>query len=427
MRFKVEFELGGKKEKKSGGGSFETSSYFLGLSSVSPSRLRNYIEAYKISEVVRSCVDKINLAAKGIPWYLYRRAGKTSVIVENHPLVNVLRRPSKRLSWPKFIERALGFYLISGNRYIWKRVGSFGNYGELEVLPSDRVEIKSDSLGEPISYGLLRGGRRVSIPPDDILHSKMFNPGDDIYGLSPIASVASQIDISRFATEWSLKLLEKGARPGAVAFIPGTLTEEQRNEIKAQWKQQFQGPNAAETGGLLIIETGEGAVRPGDLKLMSYAPKELELAGSEKIITRKVCSVFHVPSELLGDLENKTYSNQKEARKALYQEAMLPHLDELREELNYWLIPSFKETEGGDGKAGDLFFGYDASDIDALAVDTDLLWERAGKAVDRGILTRNQALEIMGYGKSDDPAMDVPTVPAVVVPISAIAGAGEEE
>ena len=77
--------------------------------------------------------------------------------------------------------------------------------------------------------------------------------------------------------------------------------------------------------------------------------------------------------------------------------------------------------------AGDLFFGYDASDIDALAVDTDLLWERAGKAVDRGILTRNQALEIMGYGKSDDPAMDVPTVPAVVVPISAIAGAGEEE
>lgn len=419
MKIKMELELGGKKEKKAGIVQYEGGAYFLGLPSVSSQRIRDYIEAYKISEVVRACVDKINLAAKGVPWYLYRRTGEKVVEVESHPLLNLLRRPSKGLSWSKFLERALGFYLLSGNRYLRKYVGSFRQYGELEILASQRVQIKPNALGEVASYQYLRGSRWETIPAEEVLHSKMFNPGNDLVGLSPITTVASQIDISKFATEWSIKLLQNEARPGAVAFIPGTLTEEQRDEVKKQWEKQFKGPENA--GGLLILEGGTGSTRPGDLKLMSYAPKELELAGSERIITRKICSVYHVPSELLGDSENKTYSNQKEARKALYQEAMLPHLDEFRDDLNGWVIPAFDESE-------DLFFGYDASDIDALAVDIESLWERVGMAVDRGILTRNQALELYGYGKSEDPAMDVPTVPATVLPISAIAGGegGEE-
>ncbi len=418
MRFKVEFELGGKREKKSDLVQYSEGAYYLGLPSVSPARIRDYVEAYKVSEVVRSCVDKINLAAKGIPWYLYERVGKETREIEAHTLVDIMRRPSKACpSWPKFLERALGFYLISGNRYMRRYIGSFRRYGELEILASQKVRIKQNSLGEPTAYEHLRGGHWETIPLEEVLHSKMFDPADGPYGLSPIATIASQVDISRFATEWSLRLLQNDARPGAVAFVPGALTEEQRDEIKKQWKQEFRGSENA--GGLLIIETGIGAVRPGDLKLMSYAPKELELAGSEKIIIRKVCSVYQVPPELLGDSENKTYSNQKEARKALYQEATLPHLDGLRDELNSWLVPMFEDT-------GDMFFGYDASDIDALAADTDALWERAGRAVDRGILVRNQALEVMGYGRSEEPGMDTPTVQATVLPLGAISG-GEEE
>ena len=413
MKFEFKVELGGKRGKKSDLVQYDGGTYFLGLPSVSPARLRNYIEAYKLSEVVRACIDKINLAAKGIPWYLYKRVGKEIQEVESHTLVDIQRRPSKNYSWPKFLERALGFYLISGNRYMRKSIGSLGRYGELEVLASNKVQIKKDALGEPAAYEYLQNSRWVTIPAEEILHSKMFNPADDLYGLSPITTVASQIDISRFATEWSLKLLQNDARPGAVAFIPGALTQEQRDEIKEQWKRDIRG--SENTGGLLIIETGEGARRPGDLKLLSYAPKELELAGSEKIITRKVCSVYHVPPECLGDPENKTYANQKEARKALYQEATLPHLDELRDGLNGWLVPMFEDAK-------DMFFGYDASDIDALAADTDMLWERAGKAVDRGIIHRNEARQLYGYGKSNEPGMDTPTVPATVVPLGSVAG-----
>lgn len=423
MKFEMKFEFGRRPEKtiqkKTDFIQYQGGNYFLGLASTSPYRLRDYVEAYKISEVVRTCIDKINLAAKSVPWYLYQQKGKEVVEVGTHPLLNVLKRPSKGLRWPKFLEQALGFYLISGNRYIRKYVGSFRQHAELEVLMPQKVYIKTDRVGDVAAYEYYKRGIKLPpIPPEEILHSKMFNPGDDLYGLSPITTIAGQIDISRLATEWTIKLLEKDARPSAIAFIPGNLSEEQRQSIQQQWKQDYAGPD--NVGGLLILEGGAGSNRPGDLKLTQLGPRELELSGSDPIITRKICSVYHVPSELLGDAQNKTYSNQKEARKALYQEATLPLLDELFSDLNDWLVPDFEGAE-------DMFFAYDDSDIDALAADADQVWERAGKAVDRGIIHRNEAREVYGYGKSNEPGMDKPTVPGNVMPIDVIAGGGIEE
>lgn len=423
MKFEMKFEFGrqAKKaaEKKSDFIQYQDGNYFFGLASASATRIHSYIEAYKISEVVRACIDKINLAAKSVPWYLYQRKGEKVVEVEKHPLVDVLKRPSKGLRWPKFLEQALGYYLISGNRYIRKYLGSFRRYAELEVLMPQKVYIKTNQAGEVAAYEYYKRGVKLPpIPPEEILHSKMFNPGDDLYGLSPITTIAAQVDIARFAAEWTIKLLQKDARPSAIAFIPGNLTQEQRDSIKEQWKNDYAGPENA--GGLLILEGGAGSNRPGDLKLTQLGPRELELSGSDPIITRKICSVYHVPSELLGDAQNKTYSNQKEARKALYQEATLPHLDELFSDLNDWLVPDFEGAE-------DMFFAYDDSDIDALAADINEVWERSGKAVDRGILTRNQALELYGYGKSSEPGMDKPTVPGMLMPIDVVAGGGGEE
>jgi hypothetical protein len=91
MRFKVELELGRRRERKSESGPYTGGATFLGPRSLSATRLRSYVEAYRISEVVRSCVDKINLAAKGIPWYLYQRRGKETVEIESHPLLTLLR------------------------------------------------------------------------------------------------------------------------------------------------------------------------------------------------------------------------------------------------------------------------------------------------------------------------------------------------
>jgi hypothetical protein len=74
-----------------------------------------------------------------------------------------------------------------------------------------------------------------------------------------------------------------------------------------------------------------------------------------------------------------------------------------------------------------MFLDYDTSEIEALGDDKDKLWERIGKAVDRGIITRNQALEALKYGKAKEKAADVLTVSGMVMPLDSITGTGIDE
>ncbi len=81
----------------------------------------------------------------------------------------------------------------------------------------------------------------------------------------------------------------------------------------------------------------------------------------------------------------------------------------LRDELNSWLLPKFD--------AKDMFLDFDTSEVDALSEDMEKIWERAGRAVDRGIITRNEAREMMKYGRRPEPAADILTINANVIPL----------
>jgi hypothetical protein len=150
----------------------------------------------------------------------------------------------------------------------------------------------------------------------------------------------------------------------------------------------------------------------GGWKWQSFAitPKEMEFLNSKKITMREICAAYKVPPELLGDNENKTYSNIKEARKALYQEAALPLLGKFKSALNRELVPMFD-------KSG-VYLDYDVSGIDALSEDLDSLWERVLSAKREGTITRGEAREEMGYGEL--PGEDVLTegIAVVSTPVS---------
>ncbi len=181
----------------------------------------------------------------------------------------------------------------------------------------------------------------------------------------------------------------------------GGLTKEQKEALKEQLKSDYGG--VLNAGKWLVLEADMDAER------FQSALKDLDTTPLEKLVLRKVCSIFKVPSELLGDSENKTYSNQKEARKSLYQETVLPILDLFRDEFNNWIVPDFDETKS-------LFLDYDTSDIEALSEDLDKLWDRAVKAIG-GVpfLDRNEARDMLKYGSK--PGLDIVTIPINQIPV----------
>ena len=107
---------------------------------------------------------------------------------------------------------------------------------------------------------------------------------------------------------------------------------------------------------------------------------------------REICAAYKVAPELFGDSENKTYSNVKEARKALYQEAVIPLLGKFKNAFNEQIVPHFDDS-------GAIFLDYDVSGIDALSEDLNALWTRVLAAKGAGTITRDEAREEIGYGE----------------------------
>ena len=116
-----------------------------------------------------------------------------------------------------------------------------------------------------------------------------------------------------------------------------------------------------------------------------------------------------VAPELIGDNSSKTYSNYGEARKALYQETVLPLMDYLKDAFNNWLVPLWGEN---------LYLDYDKDGIEALQEDQDKLYNRMFGAVDRGIITRNEAREMFGFETLKVPEADRLYIPFSLTPIN---------
>lgn len=365
---------------------------------------------YQNCSTLYACVKQIVDAAGGIPWQLFKKPiSRTSKKekIEEHVLLDRMRRPNPQDGGSAFIKNTLAFYLIAGNSYVIRIGPERGEPRELYYMRPDRVKVLPGTRLEPIrGYRYDVGGQSQTFNFNQILHLKMFHPLNDWYGLSPIEVAAKEIDISNMVKEWNMKLLQNDCRPPGAFATDISLTPEQRADLKEQMKEDIQGYK--NVGKPLLLE--------GGLKWESFAitPKDMDHFNSDKMTSRKICSVYNVAPELIGDSENKTYSNYKEARKALYMETILPLMDYLRDEFNNWLTPAF-----GD----DLWLEYNKDAIEAIREELNAVYERQAKAWWRTINERRASTGDDDIGK----AGDVVLIPANMIPLMDIMANIEEE
>jgi len=110
--------------------------------------------------------------------------------------------------------------------------------------------------------------------------------------------------------------------------------------------------------------------------------------GLKKMNRVEICAVFNVPPEIVGDGQNKTYSNYQEARASFYQETVLPFTGHFIDKLNADLVPLF-----GDN----LLLAIDRDKVEALRENADSKYKRVLEAVKEGVLTPDEAREELGY------------------------------
>lgn len=334
-------------------------------------------EGYIKNVVGYKCVSMLARSASSVKLMIYDK--KTNKKIENHPLELLLNNPNPTQNGYEFFESLYSYKLLSGNTYIQAILldkNIFKNPKELFILRPDRMTIIIDNNSSiPYAYKYKVNSNEKIFYVDkitgnaEILHIKNFNPINDWYGLSPIEAASYSIDQHNEASKWNQSMLQNGARPSGALIVKGNgddsafLTDEQFTRLKKQLNEEFAGTENA--GKPLLLEGGLEWME------MSLSPSEMNFLEMKNSCARDIALAFGVPSQLLGIPGDNTYSNLMEARLSMWEETIIPMIDNVVDALNKWLVPMFDDN---------IALYYDKDKITALYSRQESYWNKIANA-----------------------------------------------
>lgn len=352
-------------------------------------------EAYKKLIVAYRCVNLISSSVAGVKYNLFKNGDQE---IENHKVLDLLKRPNPMQSYMDFATYAIAYYALHGNSFIEGMASDVGRPPSFLVSHrTSRFSIKPGQNMIPSAYQFKIGHGKERIFPVDqmgrsqILHMKTFNPLDDWWGQSPIESAAPEVDTLNSANQWNLSLLQNSARPSG-AFIyegDGVLNDEKRRRLRKDLDTLWAG----------TINAGKPLLLGGKLnyKEFGFTPKDMDFINSKKVSKSDLALAFGVPGQLVGVEGSQTFANFEQAKLAFYLDTVLPITRLWLMALNMWLLPSF-------GLDDSYQLMPDEDSIPALEPVRKMQWDKAQLA---DWLTPNEKRELTGYGKyepTDDPA-----------------------
>jgi HK97 family phage portal protein len=354
-------------------------------------------EGYTRNVIAYQAIKKISDTAASVPLMLKRRDQE----ITDSPVLRLLDRPNPVQSGIDLMRALVGYYCIAGNAYLERTVVG-RQPRELYALRPDRMKIHPGPMGWPRAYEYTAGRDSIRWDVDqatgqsDILHLKTFHPLDDWHGLSPLEAGAYAVDQHNGAMAWMQALLQNGAAPSGAMSSPEPLSDDAFNRLKAQIDEQYSG--ASNAGRPMLLEGGLS------WQSMGFSPDQMTAIETRFASARDVSLALGVPPLLLGIPGDSTYNNYREARLALYEETVIPLVENICDGLTNWLLPAF-----GDG----LILVPDVDSIAAIADKRREMWSMADASAD---LTINERREIKGY--SPIAGGDTVLVSATQIPLS---------
>lgn len=408
-------------------------------------------EGYEINDIIYSCVRLVTDKCKMPEWAVYkikdeqkfkqylsitRKKELTSLDykkslqlkAESLELVNAgklseqLKYPNDHETMQRFVEKHIGTKMLTGGSCIWANILSAGaNAGkpyDFHLMPYQNVTIVAQTKDFPIT----EQGYRLDFSTTDftkvsVLHDKYPNynyqpDGSHLYGMSPLKSALRRLGRSNSAVKSSAALFENQGIKGILSIDDPRVF--QMNINPAQTTEQMQAIKEKMTTGEWV-----GADNAGRMAWSGYGVKwtdvglklaDMQLLESEKWDLKRFCSIYNVPSPLLGDSDQSTYNNLKESETALTARGAMPLLNDLRAELN--------RKVNGDWGYANLGYFVDYDQTCFTEMQEDISAKAAWVNTMRGV-SPNWKLNQLGLETVDNPIMDEPWItPDMGMPLS---------
>jgi HK97 family phage portal protein len=284
------------------------------------------------------------------------------------------------------IETLAAHLLLHGNAYVQILKDASGQPVELFALRPDRMSPVSDARGWPFAYDYTLDGSttRIAVQDDEgwpgLVHIKAMHPIDDYLGAGALSAAWQAVMIHNAAADWNRSLLENAARPsGALVYEAGdgaALSPDQFDRLRGELDTAFSG--AGNAGRPMLLD---GGLR---WQSMALSPADMDFATLKSAAARDIALAFGVPPMLLGLPGDNTYSNYREANRALWRLTLLPLAHKLLAALAEGLAPWFAEAS----------LAIDLDLVPALSEDRERLWSQVS---DADFLTRAEKRALLGF------------------------------
>ena len=299
-------------------------------------------------------------------------------------MFDLMKRPNPAMSWYQFIEEFVTYLQVAGNVYTYKERDRGNRVTALQLLRPDRMRIVPGSYGAE-SYVYDVDGKDYMLPKGDVCHLALPNPSGDLYGLSPLQTLARTVNLDSAMTDFAKVYFQNAGVPSGLLKLKRRLqTQEEASTIRARWRSQFGGKNNFHRVAILDEDA--------DYQQMASAPKDMALSELHNLTESRICSVFQVPAILVGanvGLQRSTYSNYREARMAFHSETLEPMVARILDHLNFYIT----DQEYGGPEYITVNWAAMRASLDDRTSETT----RVNALFAGGVITLNEARSTLGF------------------------------
>jgi HK97 family phage portal protein len=300
--------------------------------------------------------------------------------VEDHPINVLLAKPNDQESTPDFFKKLI-YDLFLGGEVIIRMKGPTTRFNPLSFqrfAPNQLIQMDVDDDTGKIERFWIRNlvGKQNEYEANEIIFVANYDPLDNWgRGRPLVMSILQALDLFDESMEWGKSISEHKGRIPGFFVAGGKLGDNQHSRLKREMQEAYIRDSGQALPGLL-----EDGMK---FEKNSIDPNEADWAKGLINYMRMIAAGIGVDPALLGDGANKTYSNFKEAYRALFQLTVLPLIDWLLSQMTCRLMPLYETP--------DHFLTYDESAISAIQEDLSAQAERLTKLVAGTIITPDEA------------------------------------
>lgn len=329
--------------------------------------------------------------------------GTSKVVLPiKHPIAGLLAmEPNHRHTWYEYKEMTALWSCFTSNSYAAVLRNKTGD--PLELIPFQTGRVREYVEGRDIFYevtaateherGLL-GATSARFPERDFIHvrGRMI---DGLNGYSTLTAGKETLENSKSISDYRGNLFGDEGQMRGVFTKEGDvpLPQESFDRLRSQFKllmnrfRQLTEP--------IILEAGI------KFDAISSNPQEVELTKQFEAQVNEVCRLLRVPPHKVFALGNVKYENLETLEKAYVGDTLVPIAERFEERYNRALLTGKDRLK--------YFFEHDRSEMTLR--DTKVETERVIRAVERGVITIDEARAVLGYNPLPNKAGQTRTIP----------------